>query len=385
MTPAELLSLVEHIAEGVAAEHAESVDQEARFPEESIQALRDAGALGALVPVELGGVGCDLATVVRMCTALGRRCASSGMVFAMHQIQVDCLLQVRERGPELEDYLRSVAHEQRLIGSMTSEIGTGGDLRRSIACVEPDPKGHRFRKCSPTISYVAQADDLLVTVRREKDAPEADQVLVLARQGDFVIEDLGVWNTLGMRGTCSPPATVEATVPSWQVLPTPFRILAAISMVPASHILWSAVWLGIAIDAFDRARRMMQAKVRKDPDGSTAAALRLASLATEVDVMRSQLDAAVQRQTRVMAAKDPEREIDLAATLAINDLKLSCSERVGRIVYEAIQVCGISAYRNNGEFSLGRHLRDAYSAPLMIHNDRIRSTNADLLSVYKGR
>jgi acyl-CoA dehydrogenase len=188
-----------------------------------------------------------------------------------------------------------------------------------------------------------------------------------------------------MRGTCSPPATVEGSVAAWQVLPTPFRILAATSMVPVSHILWAAVWLGIANDAFDRARRCLQQRVRKDPDGSPATALRLADLATEIDLMRAQIDAALCRHALVMAADDPEKEIDLAGTLADNELKLSSSERVVRVVQEAFQVCGIAAYRNDGEFSLGRHLRDAQSAPLMIHNDRIRSTNADLLLVYKGR
>ena len=37
----------------------------------------------------------------------------------------------------------------------------------------------------------------------------------------------------------------------------------------------------------------------------------------------------------------------------------------------AMQACGIAGYRNDGEFSIGRHLRDILSAPVMISNDRI--------------
>jgi acyl-CoA dehydrogenase len=37
----------------------------------------------------------------------------------------------------------------------------------------------------------------------------------------------------------------------------------------------------------------------------------------------------------------------------------------------AMQACGLSGYRNDGEFSIGRHLRDILSAPIMISNDRI--------------
>jgi acyl-CoA dehydrogenase len=37
----------------------------------------------------------------------------------------------------------------------------------------------------------------------------------------------------------------------------------------------------------------------------------------------------------------------------------------------AMQACGLSGYRNDSEFSIGRHLRDVLSSPIMISNDRI--------------
>jgi acyl-CoA dehydrogenase len=37
----------------------------------------------------------------------------------------------------------------------------------------------------------------------------------------------------------------------------------------------------------------------------------------------------------------------------------------------AMQACGLSGYRNDSEFSIGRHLRDILSSPIMISNDRI--------------
>ena len=36
-----------------------------------------------------------------------------------------------------------------------------------------------------------------------------------------------------------------------------------------------------------------------------------------------------------------------------------------------MQACGLSGYRNDSEFSIGRHLRDVLSSPIMISNDRI--------------
>ena len=37
----------------------------------------------------------------------------------------------------------------------------------------------------------------------------------------------------------------------------------------------------------------------------------------------------------------------------------------------AMRACGLSGYRNDGEFSVGRLLRDVLSSPLMINNERI--------------
>ena len=52
-------------------------------------------------------------------------------------------------------------------------------------------------------------------------------------------------------------------------------------------------------------------------------------------------------------------------------------------VMSAMRACGLSGYRNDGDFSVGRHLRDALSAPLMINNDRIL-TNIATASLMSG-
>jgi acyl-CoA dehydrogenase len=40
-------------------------------------------------------------------------------------------------------------------------------------------------------------------------------------------------------------------------------------------------------------------------------------------------------------------------------------------VMSAMQACGLSGYRNDGEFSVSRHLRDVLSSSIMINNERI--------------
>ena len=51
--------------------------------------------------------------------------------------------------------------------------------------------------------------------------------------------------------------------------------------------------------------------------------------------------------------------------------KVQASELAAETVLSALRACGLSGYRNDSEFSIGRLLRDVLSAPLMINNDRI--------------
>ena len=64
--------------------------------------------------------------------------------------------------------------------------------------------------------------------------------------------------------------------------------------------------------------------------------------------------------------------------IRINNLKISCSTFVVDIVSRAMLICGVAGYKNDSKLSLGRHLRDAYGAGLMVNNDRILGQNATM-------
>ena len=216
------LEEIRRIADEVAAPNADDVDRNARFPEEALEALKQAGALSALVPAALGGGGLPFETVAAASFELGRRCGATAMVFAMHQIQVACLTRHLDDAPWFEEYLAELSADQRLIASVTSEVGTGGDIGKSVAAVTGSDDGaFTFEKKATTVSYGANADDLFTTVRRAPDAEPGDQVYVLTRRDQVELEQTGNWDPLGMRGTCSPGFVVRATFPAEQILRDP--------------------------------------------------------------------------------------------------------------------------------------------------------------------
>jgi acyl-CoA dehydrogenase len=371
------------IAEDVAAKHADSVDRDARFPEETVAALRERQALSAFVPRELGGAGVSFEALATACFELGRRCGASAMVFAMHQIQVATIVRHLDDAPWFEGYLRELVSGQRLIASVTSEVGTGGDMARSIASVEPAGDGiGRFEKQAPTVSYGAYADDLLTTLRRSPEAEPGDQVCVLTHKGQHELEPTGTWDPLGMRGTCSPGNVVRAEFPLEQILPTQFAAVMNESMVPISHILWSHLWLGISTDAFDRARAFVRAAAKRKPGEQPPAALRLSVLMSELSLLRAEVYSGL-REFVEASAEDRARLSEMATILRFNNLKIAASEQAPRVCQGALGVCGIVGFKNDTPFSVGRHLRDTMSACLMVANERIHQTNASLLLIAK--
>ena len=381
------VSGVERVAR-IAAEHADAVDRDSRFPQEAIDALREEGLLGAMVPRHLGGHGATLADIAHQTQRLGRACSSTAMIYAMHQIQVACVLDHGLAQAWHTGFARRIADEQLLLASITSEVGIGGDMRSSLCAVALSDDVLTLIKQAPTVSYAAQADAYLVTARAHADAPASDQVIVTVPRADAQMEWTGGWDTLGMRGTCSTGFTFATQGVADQILPAPFADVAADSMVPVSHLLWGAAWTGIAVDALSRARQFLRAQARRQPGVVLPGASRLMHATGLLELMQARLAGLIGQydachtlgsDRAVVTPEEAGWPAGMARAAALNTLKRDVSEMCHRVVLEAMLICGMAGYKNGTDFSVGRHLRDILSAQLMISNDRIAATTGSLL------
>jgi acyl-CoA dehydrogenase len=380
----ELLARMKQISREVAAVHAPSVDRDSRFPTETFEALRQERFLSTLVPTELGGDDLSMLEQGQLCSALAEHCSSSAMVLAMHHIQVGCIARHGLESEFFRDYLRTLVTHQYLLGSVTSEVGTYGDTRSSICAIELDGDRYRLVKDATTISYGAHADALLLTCRRLADSPASDQILVLARKEEYTLKQTSQWDTMGMRGTCSPGFLVTCAGRAVQVLPGSYADSSAQSMVPYSHILWASLWQGIAAGALGRAAAMVRADARKKPGVTPPAATRLAEATVELQAMRHNWQSVAREFDGLEATPGGREELrSLGWALKMNNLKIGCSEAAPKIVHRALQITGITGYKNDTAYSLGRHYRDSLSASLMVSNERIAAKNASLLLVLK--
>ncbi|MDB5783783.1 acyl-CoA dehydrogenase family protein [Caballeronia mineralivorans] len=371
----------------VAAQHAAAVDRDARFPVEAFEAMRRERLLSAMIPAALGGAGLTLAQVARICETLARACSSTAMVYAMHQSQVACIVDQSNGVPWQREMIARLVDEQWLLASATSEETIGGNMRTSACAVELVDGAFRIEKLAPTISYGEHADCILVTARRSPEASASDQVLIVAPRDSLVLEKRGGWDSLGMRGTCSESFRLVAVGREEQILPVPFAQIADQSMLPVSHTLWASVWIGITADAVNRAHQFFRAQARGKPGALPPSAGRLADAVAQLRMMQARLkvalDAASDASSERIARDACDFDTPLGASLSLasdmNTLKLSISSTALQVVQETLMICGMAGYKNNTDYSVGRHLRDLFSAPLMISNDRIQLNTANLL------
>lgn len=379
----EVLATVHELGDSVVAPAADDVDAKARFPREAFDALAEARLLSAYVTEEFGGMGLSMTQICRICEALGHYCASTAMVYAMHQIQVACILHHGQESEYFRAFLKRLVDEQLLLASATTELGVGGDLRSSICSVDVDGDRFTLVKKAPVISYALDADAILVTARRGPDAQSSDQVHVVVERDDVRLEELAGWDTLGFRGTCSLGFVLEGEGHVDQILPAPFADILARSMHPFSHLSWGSLWLGLASDAVARARATVRKKVLENPDAPPVSALRLAEVDEILFGMRSGLYETMSEYESMLGAGDHDAFSNFGFGIRVNNVKITCSELVVDIVGKSLQIVGISGYKNDSSNSLSRHLRDAYGAALMVNNDRIRGHNSTMQAVYR--
>ena len=364
-----------------AAAEAEAVDRDARFPQKAIDAARQQKLLGVQIPQAFGGDGASISDLTEMCYTLGRTCASTAMIFAMHQTKVACLVRHGSGSGWHEQLMRRVASEQMLLASSTTEGQNGGNIRFSTAAVEHAGSEISLVRNSTVISYGAQADGIVTIARRANDAAGSDQVLLAITKDNYTLEPSLAWETLGMRGTCSAGFELKFKGTAEQIFPEAYDKIHAQTMTPVAHLCWSSVWAGIAAASVERAQNFIRKAARGAGGQMPPAAAHFTTARMTLTKLRAVITAsldtyaAFEHDERALASLDFQSQINL--------LKVEASELAVATVMAAMRACGLSGYRNDGDFSVGRHLRDVLSAPIMINNDRIL-TNIATASLMSG-
>ena len=357
------------VAAETALQYAAAVDSAARFPAEAFAEIRKQRLLGIMVPPSAGGEGATIGEIADICFILGQACSSTALIFAMHQIKIACLIRHSKGNTAVEQILRQIASDQLLMASSTTEGQAGGNVRSSDAAIEHVGEDVTLERKATVISYASEADGIVTTARRAADASASDQVLLVLLKKDYTLDRLQSWDTLGMRGTHSEGFALRVRAPAQQVLPDPYEKIHPQTMVPHAHIFWGSVWAGIAAAATLKAQAFVRSALRSSGGQMPPGAAHFTKAASSLRTLRSVLNSAMRSYQAIMSDEKAVSALEFQSMITLT--KVQASELAVETVLAALRACGLSGFRNDGEFSIGRHLRDVLSAPLMINNDRI--------------
>ncbi len=197
----------------------------------------------------------------------------------------------------------------------------------------------------------------------------------------YTLELTQGWDTLGMRGTCSEGYIFKGEAPAEQIFPKPFAEIAAQSMLASSHLLWGGVWYGIAVDAVVRAQAFVRAAARKTP-GQTPLGCPSSGGSVQSSAAR-----AFGSHRRSFPLRGGACQSGPAVLHGICCGDEQCEDCRVPDRSQDHRPChadhGNSWLQEWYTVQLGRHLRDAQSAQLMISNDRILANTSNMLLIHK--
>ena len=240
-------------------------DRDASHPTENYDRLRAEGFLELTIGKEWGGTGASFLDHTIAYEALGQGCPSTALAFNMHASVVMPVLQSTEVGRAAKELIADlVVRQRRLIGGNFSEPGTTsliGERPLSARARRVDG-GYSITGRKMFASMLEAADHVMVmTYPDDATGPFAGMLLLVPHDAAGRSVNAN-WNTLGMRATRSDSLILEdCRVPESAVL----FLADDTRRFRRDFLNWfwgsyTAVYLGIAVAAYDELRRTMHGR-----------------------------------------------------------------------------------------------------------------------------
>ena len=335
---------------------AAEIDQEGRFPVETVQKMGELGFMGIEMPEEYDGTGLDTLSYVLAMVEISKACASHGVIMSVNNSLVCHGLYVFGTERQKEAFLRPLASGEKLGAYSLTESQAGSDPSNMSCTAEYDPQADE---------YVINGLKAWVT-----SGPNADYVILFAMtdrsQGHRGISAFVVDTTLpGVSpGKVEPKLGIRAShtselvfedyrLPVWHRLGDEgegFKI--ALAILDAGRIGIAAQAVGIAEAAYEAARDYAQ---EREQFGQPIAQFQ--GIQWMLADMKTRLEAARLLTYQAALAKDEAKATGARYTLPAAMAKLYASEAAMWIATQAVQIHGGSGYSK--EYPVERYFRDA--------------------------
>ena len=122
-------TLFKEFAENEVKPLAQEIDEQHRFPRETVEKMAKAGFLGIPVPKEFGGQGCDPLTYVMCVEELSKVCGTTGVIVSAHTSLCVDPIQTYGTPEQKAKYIPDLASGKKLGAFGLTEPGAGTDAQ----------------------------------------------------------------------------------------------------------------------------------------------------------------------------------------------------------------------------------------------------------------
>ena len=343
--------MIKDFAENEVKPLAQEIDEEERFPAETVAKMAKLGLFGIIIPKEYGGAGAGYREYITAVEELSKHCGTTGVILSAHTSL--CAAPILEHGTEeqKQKYLPDLAAGRKLgaFGLTEPNAGTDASNQQTVAVEMEDHYLLNGTKIFITNAGVAETYVVIAVTGKGPKGPEMTAFIVEKSFEGFTFGKHE--KKMGIRGSATCELIFEnVKVPKENMLGKRgdgFKI--AMKTLDGGRVGIAAQALGIAAGALDTT--VAYVKSRKQFGRSLSAfqntQFQLADMSTKVAAARALVYIAADAKQ----AKLPTLSVNAAQA------KLFAAEVAMEVTTKAVQLHG--GYGYTREYPVERMMRDA--------------------------
>jgi len=342
--------MIREFAEKEIAPIAAELDEEARYPYETIEKLGKLGVMGMPFPCEYGGAGADYISYIMAVEELSKVCGSHGVIVQTHNAL--CCWPIFTYGTQEQKrkYLPDLLSGKKLgaFGLTEPNAGTDAAMQQTRAVDKGDHWLLNGTKIFISGGGIAEVYVIMAMTDKSKGTKGISSFIVEKGMPGFSRGKKE--NKMGIRASQAAELVFEnCIVPKENLLGDlgkGFKV--AMTALDVGRLGIAAQALGIAQGAFDQTVMYMKQRKQfgKSLDKFQALAFEMADMRTRIDSSRLLLYNACDRRQR-----------GLPSTVEAAQAKLACSETAMYVTTKAVQFHGGYGYIK--DYPIERMMRDA--------------------------
>ena len=354
-------TLFRDFAENEVKDLAQEVDEEEKFPKETVEKMSKYGFMGIPIPKEYGGKGCDILTYAMCVEELSKVCGTTGVIVSAHTSL--CADPIMSFGTEeqKQKYLPDLASGKKIGAFGLTEPGAGTDAQGQQTKAVLDEETHEWvlngSKCFITNGKEADVYIVIaVTGKVEKRGRMMKEISAFIVDKDAPGFTFGTKEKkMGIRGSSTYELIFEdCRIPEENILGKKgqgFKI--AMHTLDGGRIGIAAQALGLAEGALERTIEYV--KERKQFGRAIGAfqntQFQLADMATKVECAKLLVYKAALKKDQYQADGKTSYSVEAAQA------KLCAAEVAMEVTTKAVQLHGGYGYIR--EYDIERMMRDA--------------------------